>query len=70
MSTLLETTRPSVEGPKKGYRYRIYPSDEQKVLLNSYIGADCQPALNDLSDSEKQALQEEYRALRKKLANR
>ncbi len=41
-----------------------------KVLLNSYIGADCQPALNDLSDSEKQALQEEYRALRKKLANR
>ncbi len=38
MSTLLETTRPSVEGQKKGYRYRIYPSDEQKVLLAQTFG--------------------------------
>ncbi len=38
MSTLLETNSPSVEGPKKGYRYRIYPSDEQKVLLAQTFG--------------------------------
>ena len=43
---------------------------ELKRLLNVCVGATHQPAFNMLSDSEKQALQEEYRALRKKLANR
>ena len=38
MSTLLETNSPSVEGQKKGYRYRIYPTDEQKVLLAQTFG--------------------------------